>query len=111
MIYYFEKVGLFQLLSLWVTKRSAFYAGKSIATRLFEKFVKKIELPNLKRIDFGDLQTTTDIRRHTHQSAERCLEQLTGQRWAAELTAILGIDFWLVVRGFFLEDMIIIPFV
>lgn len=101
MIYY-EKLGLFRLLSLWITQKHVFYGSKSIATRLFEKLNIKI---NAKIITFGDVQTATNIRRDAYKTAELYLDNVGGKQWAAELSGYLAIDFDHIRKKFFFDEL------
>lgn len=99
---YFEKLGLLQLLALWVSRKHVFYGSKSIGTRVFEKL--KIHV-NAKQISFGDVQAAPGIRKNAYQTAERQIDNLSGKQWAAELSKLLGIDFELIFRKFIFDEL------
>lgn len=101
MIFY-EKLGLAHLLSLLLTKKRVFYGGQSIATRLFEKLNIKI---NATRISFGDVQTSTDIRKNAYLTAELYLDNIKGKQWADELSGALAIDFSLIAKKVFFNGV------
>ncbi len=101
---YCEKLGLLHFLSLRLTKKRAFYGRKSIGVRLFERLHLKIRA-DAEVITFGDVQTATDIRRNAYQTAELYLDKIRGKKWAAELSLYLGIDFSLIVKKFFFDEL------
>lgn len=103
MIYY-EKLGLLQLLSLWLTKKRVFYGSKTVATRLFEKLNLKLKV-DAEIISFGDVQAATNIRREAYQMAELYLDKVEGKQWAAELSGYLAIDFDLIRKKFFFDEL------
>ncbi len=99
---YFEKLGLMQMLALWVSRKHVFYGSKSIAMRLFEKLGIQV---NAKLLSFGDVQAAPDIRRNAYRTAELQIANLRGEQWAAELSKILGIDFGLIFRKFIFDEL------
>lgn len=99
---YFEKLGITQLLTLWLTKKQVFYGSNSMAMRVFEKLNIRV---NAKQISFGDVQAAPNIRRNAYQTAELQIGKLRGNLWAAELSKYLGIDFELIFRKFIFDEL------
>ena len=99
---YFEKLGLLQLLALWVSRKHVFYGSKSIGTRVFERLGLHV---NAKLLSFGDVQTAPNIRRNAYQTAERQIDNLSGKQWAAELSKLLGINFEHIFRKFVFDEL------
>lgn len=103
---YCEKLRWIQFLLLLVTRKRAFYGSKSIATRGIERLFEKINIKaNTAKIEFGDLQAAPNIRRNAYQEAELYLGKIKGAQWAEELRVLLAIDFQLIVKKFFFDEL------
>ena len=99
---YLEKLGLMQLVALWVSRKQVLYGSKSIAMRLFERLGIQV---NARLLSFGDVQAAPGIRRNAYRTAELQIGKLRGEQWAAELSRILGIDFGLIFRKFIFDEL------
>jgi hypothetical protein len=103
---FFEHLTLGNLARLSITREPAFYGTKSLGARYVEPVLARFGvLPKATQLSFGDVDTAPGIRRQAYQTAEICLEQIGGERWAREVAEILSIDFWLLVRKFYFDDL------
>src|SRR5207244_1635026 len=107
MIYY-EKFRLAHLLSLLLIKKRAFYCSKSIAARYIEGLLEKLNIKaDARKVDFGDVETASNIRRTAYEEAELYLDRINGKQWAGELSNLLSIDFELIAKKFFFDELYI----
>lgn len=97
-----EKLGLPQLLRLKMTGARAFYCHKSIMVRLFEKFGLSA---NVRKIDFGDVQVATHIRRNAYVSAEKMVGRTEMGVWTANVSRTLKVNFDLIAKRFLHEEL------
>lgn len=105
---FIERLGFGDVLRLRFSGRPARYATKSLGARLAERILRRPGgLPDVAKIDFGDVEVARDIRGRAYRLAERVIDALPGERWARSLSPVLGIDFWLVVRKFFFDELYI----
>lgn len=101
MIFY-EQLGLLQLLRIKATGAAAFYCRKSIAVRLFEKFGLNADV---RKIDFGDVQVVTQVRRNAYEFAEKVVDRTEMSPWTASVSRTLKVNFDLIAKRFFHEEL------
>lgn len=103
---FLEKLKLTDVARLALTRQTALYGVKSLGARFAGTVLERLGLQvRAQRIDFGELEAATGIRGNAYRAAEAALERLPGERWALALAPALGIDFWLIVRKYFFDEL------
>ncbi len=95
-----------QLLRLVVLQKSAFYGTPSLAARGVIYLLGKLGIKaHARKLDFGDVQIAPNVRRRAYEAAELYLQRIEIQKWAAELSGIFSVDYELIARKFFFDEL------
>ena len=105
MIFY-EKFRVVDALWLVFTRRRAFYGHQTRGANLARRLLAFVRLnTHAEKIDFCHVAVARGIRLNAFKAAEVALERLPGREWADSLSTALGLDFWMVVRKFFFDEL------
>lgn len=105
---FIEKLCFWDVFQLLWRKQRAFYAVKSLGARFAERFLARFgKAVNATKIDFGNVQSASGIRRRAYKNAEIEMDKLPGQSWANSLSSLLNIDFKLIFKKYFFDEIYI----
>lgn len=107
MTVFYEKLGLFGLLSQAATRKRTFYLHKALPARmgmwLFSCF--GLELKWITKLELGDILVATDARSTAYKTAESELHKIEATRWKSRISQVLKIDFELILNKYFFDEL------
>jgi hypothetical protein len=103
---YTERLTLSCLLRAFFLRRQTYYLVPSVPVRVVLRVLARLGLAvPISLLTLGQIETATGIRRAAYEEAESQIENIYGADWIAEVGKFLGINFGLIVRKFFFDEL------
>lgn len=105
-IVYTERLTLGCLLRALVFQQQIHYLVPSIPVRIALRVIDRLELAiPIAPLTLGQIETASGIRKAAYKEAESEINNIGGAEWIAEVGGFLGINFELIVRKFFFDEL------
>lgn len=99
-----EKLQLKDLINFGLRGQKVFYGFPSLTALLALRLFGNSKLfSNLTKIDLGDVNSISGVRRNAYKNAERCVNSLHCKQWANRVAEDLDFDFFLLVQKYFFD--------
>ena len=105
-MHFIDSIGALELVRLIARQQSAFARRFSLSARFLRLLLTKIGvcIPEIRRLEIGDVNCATGIRQVAYERAERCVETKPWRSWADSLSKELSINIAQLVEKYLFEE-------
>lgn len=104
---FYEKLGLWDLVILAVTRGQGYFLKRSTTARLIDTAASKlgIMLARFEKLEIGHVSVTTNARQGAYEAAETSLKGIETSAWTDQLSRLFSIDAQLITRKHLFEQL------